>query len=48
MDYKVKLSKCQNEHCHEGVFDIWTKWVKPRLSGPRGWPTQLLYRLARV
>jgi hypothetical protein len=25
MDYKVKLTKCQNEHHHMGVFDMWTK-----------------------
>jgi hypothetical protein len=30
MDYKVKLTKCQNEHHHRGVFDMWTKWAKPQ------------------
>jgi hypothetical protein len=30
MDYKVKLTKCQNEHHHGGVFDMWTKWAKPQ------------------
>jgi hypothetical protein len=30
MDYIVKLTKCQNEHHHGGVFDMWTKWAKPQ------------------
>jgi hypothetical protein len=27
---KVKLTKYQNHHHHGGVFDTWTKWVKPQ------------------
>jgi hypothetical protein len=41
MDYKVKLTKCQNEHHHGGVFDTWTKWAKPQAKwaqGPAGRP----------
>jgi hypothetical protein len=44
MDYKVKLTKCQKEHHHGGVFDTRTKWAKPQAKwaqGPGG-------RLARV
>jgi hypothetical protein len=36
MDYKVKLTKCQNEHHHGGVFDMWTKWAKPHAKWPQG------------
>jgi hypothetical protein len=25
----MKLTKCQNHHHHEGVFDMWTEWAKP-------------------
>jgi hypothetical protein len=41
MDYKVKLTKCQIEHYHGGVFDMWTKWAKPQAKlaqGPAGRP----------
>jgi hypothetical protein len=44
MDYKVKLTKCQNEHHHRGVFDTWTKWAKPQAKwaqGPVDWPNSL-------
>jgi hypothetical protein len=34
MDYKVKLTKCQNEHHQGGVSDTWTKWAQ----GPAGQP----------
>jgi hypothetical protein len=37
MDYKVKLTKCQNEHHHRGVFGTWTKWAQ----GPAGCPNSL-------
>jgi hypothetical protein len=36
MDYKVKLTKCQNEHHHEGVFDTWTNWGKPQAKWAQG------------
>jgi hypothetical protein len=39
MDYKVKLTKSQNEHHHMGVFDTWTRWAKPHAMwalGPAG------------
>jgi hypothetical protein len=29
-DDKVKLTKCQNHYHHGGVFDTWTKSVKPQ------------------
>jgi hypothetical protein len=41
MDYKVKMTKCQNEHNHGGVLDMWTKWAKPQAKwdqGPGGLP----------
>jgi hypothetical protein len=48
MDYKVKLTKCQNEYHHRGLFDTWTKWANPRpsrpgfeLAQPRTWLTRL-------
>jgi hypothetical protein len=56
MDYKVKLTKCQNEHHHRGVFDTWTKWAKPsgqvgpgagRSAQLIGWPTRVLVGLAQ-
>jgi hypothetical protein len=34
MDYKVKLTKYENEHHHGGVFDMWTKWAKSQVSYP--------------
>jgi hypothetical protein len=40
MDHKVKLTKCQNEHHHGGVFDTWTKWAQ----GPAGRPNSLAGR----
>jgi hypothetical protein len=47
MDYKVKFNKCQNEHHRRGVFETWTKWAKPKPSGPRGRPaSQGLGRLS--
>jgi hypothetical protein len=48
MDYKVKLTKCQNEHPDGGVFDTWTKWAKPHAKwaqGPAGQPISLADRL---
>jgi hypothetical protein len=45
MDDKVKLTKCQNEHHHGGVFDTWTKWDKPQAKwaqGLAGWPNSLV------
>jgi hypothetical protein len=48
MDYKVKLTKYQNEHHHGGIFDTWTKWAKPQAKwaqGPTGWPNSLGRRL---
>jgi hypothetical protein len=47
MDYKVKLTKCQKEHQHRGVFDMWTKWAKPQAKwaqGPAGRPNYLVGR----
>jgi hypothetical protein len=44
MDYKMKLTKCQNEQHHRGVFDIMTKWAKPRAKwaqGPADWPNSM-------
>jgi hypothetical protein len=44
---KVKLTKCQNHHHQEGVFDTWTKWVEPqaeRAQGPADWPYSLAGR----
>jgi hypothetical protein len=38
MDYKVKLTKYQNEHHHRGVFDTWTKWTKPQPKSLAGQP----------
>jgi hypothetical protein len=35
MDYKVKLTKCQNEHHHRGAFDMWTKWAQGPASQPK-------------
>jgi hypothetical protein len=32
----VKLTKCQNEHHHGGVFDTWTKWAKPQAKWAQG------------
>jgi hypothetical protein len=40
MDYKVKLTKCQNEHHHGDVFDTWTKWANPQSKRAQG-PTDL-------
>jgi hypothetical protein len=34
MDYKVKLTKCHNEHHNRGVFHMWAKWAQ----GPAGRP----------
>jgi hypothetical protein len=50
MDYKVTLTKYQNEHHNGGVFDTWTKWPKPQAKWAQevGWSAQLLGRLARV
>jgi hypothetical protein len=45
MDYKVKLTKCQNEHHHGGVFDTWTKWTKPQAKWAQGPAGQGLSRL---
>jgi hypothetical protein len=48
MDYKVKLTKCQNEHHHGGAFDTWTKWAKPQAwwaQGSAGRPNSLADRL---
>jgi hypothetical protein len=36
MDYKVKLTKCQNEHHHGGVLDMWIEWAKPQVKGAQG------------
>jgi hypothetical protein len=36
MDYKVKLTKCKNEHHHEGVSNTWTKWARPRAKWAQG------------
>jgi hypothetical protein len=42
-DDKVKLTKCQNHHHHGGVFDRWTKWVRPQAERARaGRPAKLL------
>jgi hypothetical protein len=46
-DNKVKLTKCQNHQHNGGVFDTWTKWVKPqteRAQGPAGRPNSLVSR----
>jgi hypothetical protein len=32
MDYKVKLTKYQNEHHHRGVFDKRIGWAKPQVK----------------
>jgi hypothetical protein len=32
----VKLTKCQNEHHHSGVFDTWTKGAKPQAKWAQG------------
>jgi hypothetical protein len=40
MDYKVKLTKCQNDHHHGGAYDMWTKWAQ----GPAGGPNPLVNR----
>jgi hypothetical protein len=45
MDDKVKLTKCQNHDHHGGVFDTWTKWARPRPSGPKGQPASQALRL---
>jgi hypothetical protein len=48
-DDKVKLTRCQNHHNHRGVFDTWTKWVKPqaeRAQGPAGRPAMFYVSLA--
>jgi hypothetical protein len=36
MDYKVKLTNCQNEHHHGGIFETWTKWAKPQANWAQG------------
>jgi hypothetical protein len=36
MDYKVKLTKCQNKHHHGGVFYMWTKWAKSQAKWAQG------------
>jgi hypothetical protein len=36
MDYKVKLTKCKNEHHHEGVSNTWNKWARPRAKWAQG------------
>jgi hypothetical protein len=40
MDYKVKLTKCQNKHHHGGVFDMSTKWAKPQDKWAHGAASQ--------
>jgi hypothetical protein len=47
MDYKVKLTKCQNEHHGRGVFDTWTKWAKPQAKWAQGSTGQDFSRLGR-
>jgi hypothetical protein len=47
MDYKVKLTKFQNENHHGGVFDTLTKWAKPHAKcaqGLAGWLNSLAGR----
>jgi hypothetical protein len=36
MDYKVKLTKCQNENHHRGVLDMRTKWAKLQAKWAQG------------
>jgi hypothetical protein len=48
MDYKLKLTKCQNEHHHGVVFDPWTKWATPQVKWaqrPADRPNSLACRL---
>jgi hypothetical protein len=49
MDYKVKLTKCQNEHHHRDVFDTCTKWAKPpaKWGQGAGWPARVWVSSAR-
>jgi hypothetical protein len=45
---KVKLTRCQNHHHHEGVFDTWTNWARPQDEWPQepvGQPNSLATRL---
>jgi hypothetical protein len=44
MDYKMKLTKCQNEHHHGGVFDMWTKPQVKWAQGLAGYPNSLVGR----
>jgi hypothetical protein len=39
MDYKVKLTKCQNKHHHGVYLTHGSSGPNPRPSGPRGRPT---------
>jgi hypothetical protein len=48
MDYKVKLTKCQNEHHHRAVFDMWTKWTKPQAKWAQGSAGRPGFELAQL
>jgi hypothetical protein len=46
MDYKVKLTKCQNNHHHGGVFDTWTKWAQGPADRSNSLAGQLVFESA--